>query len=99
MKTSDDEGKLDHHAFQYRHQVSFSYLLHRGYYFPLRYLVHSIDVVYPFVAIEVPLVNCVYPNITRLPLGVRLRPLSNPGYSWFCLDKSPGYVSVDITSS
>ncbi|MFC2013931.1 hypothetical protein ACFLU8_03520, partial [Chloroflexota bacterium] len=70
MKPSDNERKLWQHDLQYRHQISFRYPFHRGYDFLLRDLIHGIDMIHPILSVEIPLMNCVYSNVTRLPLRV-----------------------------
>jgi len=99
MESSDVEGKLGQGAFQYWHQVDFRYLFHRGYNFPLRYLIHGIDMIYPFLIVDIPLMNCIYPNIARLPLWIWLSPLADFGYDGFRFGKSSGHDPVNITPS
>ncbi len=72
VKTEDDKGELLDHLFEYGNKVALGDFLNGAHDFKLCDFVDGIDMVQPLGAVQVPLVDCIYPNITRLAVGLRL---------------------------
>ena len=70
-----------------------------GFNFPLCNLIHCINMIYPFATVHIPLMYCVYSNVTRPSFRFRFNSLSNSGYNGFRFGKSSGYAPISITPS
>ena len=66
MKAEHDQGKLIQQLLKHGAQVSLGYLLNRTNNLKPGDFIHRVNVVKPFNAVQIALVNRVYPNITGL---------------------------------
>ena len=67
----DGKWILCHEMFEHRHEVMFTDLLYTTDHLPLCHLINGIDEVHPFLPVEIPLMNRIYPYVSRLSLRIR----------------------------
>lgn len=77
VESADLKRKLRQHRIQRRRQPSFADLRDAGHHLPLRDLIYRVDVIHPFDAIPVPLVDGVHPKISGASFRLRAAPLSD----------------------
>ena len=69
MKPFNHKRKLLNHRLQHRQQIRLTDALHTGLYLPLAHAVHTGDVIDPFGAIEIALVDAVNAYPARPSVG------------------------------
>ncbi len=95
MKAEHDEGKLSQQLLKHGDQVSLGYLLNRTNNLKLGDFIHRINVVQPCNAVQIALVNRIYPNITGLAIGLRFASFANSGYLAAGLVKGTARALID----
>lgn len=77
MEAFDGKGELIQQLFQCWDQEAFTDAHHRHQHLKLRHLVHGINVVNALFLVQVPLVNRINADVTRLSVGGWLTALAN----------------------
>lgn len=77
MKAADRKRKLSHELLQHRQQERLADALAASHHLPLGEDIDGIDVVHPFDAIEIALMDAVDTNEAHSPAGVGRAPLAN----------------------
>ena len=77
MKIQNPERKLMQHGLQYGQHILLADSAHAAYYLPLRYRIHSVDVIHPFDPVPVALMHSIDAQKTRPTLRIRLATLSD----------------------